>query len=107
MTAPAPERSRIPRLAEDYSQAAATERMEFVHQVTGTSAEHIGRYSLDPAALAGNIENFVGAAQVPLGLAGPLLVVDLGVPRNVDPAGSSMCRWRRPRERWSRATTGA
>src|ERR1039457_3613601 len=33
-----------------------------------------GRDSIDPAALAGNIENFVGAAQVPIGIAGPLLV---------------------------------
>jgi hydroxymethylglutaryl-CoA reductase (NADPH) len=74
MTVPVPERSRIPRLADDYSHAAAAERMEFVHKATGTAAEHIGRYSIDPAALAGNIENFVGAAQVPIGLAGPLLV---------------------------------
>ncbi len=74
MTAPARERGRIPRLSDDYNRAAAAARMEFVHQVTGTSAEHIGRYSIDPAALAGNIENFVGAAQVPIGLAGPLLV---------------------------------
>ena len=36
--------------------------------------EHVGRYSIDPAALRGNIENFVGAAQVPIGIAGPLLV---------------------------------
>jgi len=36
--------------------------------------EHIGRYSFDPAVLAGNIENFIGVAQVPVGVAGPLLV---------------------------------
>ena len=74
MTAPAPERSRIPRLADDYSRAAAAERMEFVREATGACPDHLGRYSIDPAALAGNIENFVGAAQVPIGLAGPLLV---------------------------------
>ncbi len=74
MTAPARERGRIPRQADDYSRAAAAARMEFVHRATGASAEHIGRYTIDPAALAGNIENFVGAAQVPIGLAGPLLV---------------------------------
>jgi hydroxymethylglutaryl-CoA reductase (NADPH) len=34
----------------------------------------MGRYSFDPAVVAGNIENFIGVAQVPIGLAGPLLV---------------------------------
>ena len=48
--------------------------MEFVREATGARPEHLGRYSIDPAALAGNIENFVGAAQVPIGIAGPLLV---------------------------------
>ncbi len=74
MTAPARQRSRIPRLADDYSRAAAAERMEFVREATGARPDHLGRYSIDPAALAGNIENFVGAAQVPIGLACPLLV---------------------------------
>ena len=39
-----------------------------------TSVDHIGHYSVDPAATAGNIENFIGVAQVPMGLVGPLLV---------------------------------
>ena len=43
-------------------------------EVTGASLDHLGRYSIDPAAVAGNIENFVGVAQVPIGIAGPLLV---------------------------------
>lgn len=74
MTAPAGQRGRIPRLADDYTRAAAAERMGFLRAVTGTSPEHVGRYSVDPAVLAGNIENFVGTAQVPIGIAGPLLV---------------------------------
>jgi hydroxymethylglutaryl-CoA reductase (NADPH) len=74
MTAPAREHGRIPRSADDYSQAAAAERMDFIRAATGARPEHTGRYSIDPAALAGNIENFVGAAQVPIGIAGPLLV---------------------------------
>jgi len=74
MTPPAGERSRIPRLADDYSRTAAAKRMDFIHAVTGARPEHIGRYSFDPAVLAGNIENFIGVAQVPIGLAGPLLV---------------------------------
>jgi hydroxymethylglutaryl-CoA reductase (NADPH) len=77
MTAPAAaseRRGRIPRLADDYSRPAAAKRMEFLGEATGARPEHIGRYSIDPALLAGNIENFVGAAQVPIGIAGPLLV---------------------------------
>jgi len=34
----------------------------------------MSRYSIDPASVRGNIENFLGAAQVPIGLAGPLLI---------------------------------
>jgi hydroxymethylglutaryl-CoA reductase (NADPH) len=74
MTAPARQHGRVPRLADDYSAAAAAERMLFLRTVTGTGPEHIGRYTADPATLSGNIENFIGTAQVPLGIAGPLLV---------------------------------
>ena len=64
----------VPRLADDYTAAAARRRMAFLAEATGVSPEHLGRYSFDPAVLAGNIENFVGVAQVPIGIAGPLLV---------------------------------
>ena len=39
-----------------------------------SSLEHVGHYSFDPATLPGNVENFMGVAQVPIGLAGPLLI---------------------------------
>jgi hydroxymethylglutaryl-CoA reductase (NADPH) len=66
---------RIPRVREnDYTVAAATQRREFVKHVTGTTLDHVGHFSLDPAVLPGNIEHFMGVAQVPIGLAGPLLV---------------------------------
>lgn len=66
---------RIPRdKADDYAPAAVEARQRFVREHTGSAAKHTAHYSLDPAALPGNIENFVGVAQVPLGLAGPLLV---------------------------------
>ena len=72
--APAVPRQEVPRLACDYTTAAARRRMAFLREVTGVRPEHIGRYSFDPAVCAGNIENFVGVAQVPIGIAGPLLV---------------------------------
>jgi hydroxymethylglutaryl-CoA reductase (NADPH) len=34
----------------------------------------VGHYSFDPSVLPGNIEHFTGVAQVPIGIAGPLLV---------------------------------
>ncbi len=67
-------RARIPRRGDDYTREAAAERREFLYDATGVRAEHIGRYSLDPSELGGNVENFVGAAQVPIGLAGPLFI---------------------------------
>jgi hydroxymethylglutaryl-CoA reductase (NADPH) len=67
-------RRRIPRGADDYTREAAERRLAMVGEVTGVRPEHVGRYAFDPATLAGNIENFVGVAQVPIGIAGPLLV---------------------------------
>ena len=74
MTAPARGRDRIPRTDDDYSRAAAAQRLAFLANATGVRPDHVGRYSADPASFAGNIENFVGVAQVPIGVAGPLLV---------------------------------
>ena len=76
-TAPPPRslrRREVPRLADDYTAAAARRRMAFLAEAAGVAPEHVGRYSFDPAVLAGNIENFVGVAQLPIGIAGPLLV---------------------------------
>ena len=66
---------RIPRSPEnDYTREAATTRREFVEAQTGASLEHLGQYSFDPAILPGNIENFTGIVQMPVGFAGPLRV---------------------------------
>src|ERR1700750_837236 len=65
----------IPRDPEDdYTDSAITARREYLKDRTGGTPEHPTRFSLDPATLAGNVENFFGVAQVPMGLAGPLLV---------------------------------
>src|SRR3954449_1284830 len=65
----------VPRDREnDYSDDAAQRRRDFVREQTGVELEHGGTYSVDPATLTGNVEQFVGVAQVPVGLAGPLLV---------------------------------
>ncbi len=65
----------VPRDREnDYTREAAAQRAEFVREQSGASLEHVSSYSFDPAILSGNVEQFVGVAQVPIGLAGPLLV---------------------------------
>lgn len=67
--------TRIPRDKDaDYSETMARQRREFATAHSGTMLEHVGSYSFDPAVTAGNVENFIGVAQVPIGLAGPLLV---------------------------------
>ncbi|HEX8207068.1 MAG TPA: hydroxymethylglutaryl-CoA reductase [Solirubrobacteraceae bacterium] len=67
---------KIPRRpdTDDYTREAADERLRFATEQTGARLEHVGSYSFDPEILPGNVENFVGVAQVPIGLAGPLLV---------------------------------
>ncbi|MEA2210498.1 MAG: hydroxymethylglutaryl-CoA reductase [Solirubrobacteraceae bacterium] len=68
-------RQTVPRDREnDYTREAAARRAEFIRGRTGCSLEHVTSYSLDPAQATGNIEHFIGVAQVPIGLAGPLLV---------------------------------
>lgn len=64
----------IPRADPDVTAAIIAERQRFVGEQTGAALEHVGRYSFDPAILPGNIEHFIGVAQVPIGVAGPLRV---------------------------------
>ncbi|MEM7480086.1 MAG: hydroxymethylglutaryl-CoA reductase (NADPH) [Acidobacteriota bacterium] len=48
-------------------------RREALERITGASLEHIGKYSLDAERAARrNCENFIGAAQIPMGVIGPL-----------------------------------
>ena len=69
------ERIPVPRDKDnDYTRGAADMRREFARERTGVDLEHVGAYSFDPALVGGNVEHFVGVAQVPIGLAGPLLV---------------------------------
>lgn len=66
---------RIPRdRNNDYTEVMAQKRRDFAESKTSTELNNIGHYSVDPGLTAGNIENFIGVAQVPMGLMGPLLV---------------------------------
>ncbi|MDP5031968.1 MAG: hydroxymethylglutaryl-CoA reductase [Paraglaciecola sp.] len=58
----------------DYSENMAATRREFIKEQTGVELQHLAHYSVAPTATAGNIENFIGVAQVPIGLAGPVRI---------------------------------
>ncbi|GAB3313740.1 hydroxymethylglutaryl-CoA reductase [Haliea atlantica] len=66
---------RIPRDNQnDYGHDIIARRQEFIEAETGARLDHTRRYSFDPQDMSGNIENLFGVVQVPVGLAGPLLV---------------------------------
>lgn len=66
---------RIPRnTMDDHTNEMAQKRREFLQQQTGASLEHTGQYSIDPAILPGNVENFIGVVQMPVGIAGPVQI---------------------------------
>ena len=70
-----PDRDRIPRdSSADYTREMAEKRAEFLRGKSGATLKHVQAYSFDPGLLPGNIENFTGVAQVPIGIAGPLRV---------------------------------
>ncbi len=68
-------RDLLPKLKRtSYSSAAAQARREWLSQKRHASLQHIGVYTENPENLRGNIEHFIGSAQIPLGIAGPLKV---------------------------------
>ncbi len=70
-----PDRVKVPRDdQDDYAPEAIAARQRFVAQQTGVTLEHVPSYSFDPHVAAGNVESFIGVAQVPIGVAGPLHV---------------------------------
>lgn len=56
-------------------EAAVKLRRDAVSRMTGTAPEHIGSFTINEAeASKRNIENMVGVVQIPLGIAGPILI---------------------------------
>jgi hydroxymethylglutaryl-CoA reductase (NADPH) len=71
----AEERVKVPYDREDdYSSEIISDRQNFANSFSGAGFEHVAKYSFDPSETKGNIESFVGVAQVPIGLAGPIKV---------------------------------
>ena len=67
---------RIPRNRDDdHSRDMASQRAAFIEAIAGTKLNTVSSYTIDPAVTSGNIENFIGTAQIPIGIAGPLKMV--------------------------------
>ena len=65
----------IPRMKEQgYDAERVTRRRQWLGERTDASLKHTGSYSGDSLTWRGNIENPIGVAQIPVGVAGPLLV---------------------------------
>jgi hydroxymethylglutaryl-CoA reductase (NADPH) len=66
---------RIPRdPVDDYTVSMAQRRRRMLAARSGVDLAQVGRYHVDPQVLRGNVENFIGVAEVPIGVAGPLTV---------------------------------
>ena len=57
---------------DDYSVESLRKRLALAGQAANIDLKHISGAPVDPQIARGNIENMIGFAQVPLGLAGPL-----------------------------------
>jgi hydroxymethylglutaryl-CoA reductase (NADPH) len=67
--------SLVPRLGADaYTREGIDQRRRWVEQRTGALLPQVGDYTEDGERMRGNVENLIGAVQMPLGVAGPLLV---------------------------------
>lgn len=67
---------KLPRSKEhNHSEEMAQSRRAFVEELNQFKFHHINQYAFNPAITEGNIENFSGVAQIPLGFAGPIKVL--------------------------------
>lgn len=66
---------RVPHNAKlNYTKDFVTKRREWIGKKTGVEFSHISYFSTESEEFRGNVENFVGVAQVPMGVVGPLLI---------------------------------
>ena len=74
-TPPGPGLPLVPRYTgQGYSDAQVRERREWIERLTGVPLPLVGACAIPSEAMRGNIENPIGSVQMPLGIAGPLLV---------------------------------
>jgi hydroxymethylglutaryl-CoA reductase (NADPH) len=65
----------LPRLKDNgYDIERVARRRAWIERKTGAELSHVGSASWDSELMRGNIENPIGVAQVPMGVAGPVLI---------------------------------
>ncbi len=65
----------VPRmLGQGYAHEDVDRRRAWLEDKTGCALEHIPAYTIPSEEMRGNIENPIGTAQIPLGVAGPLRI---------------------------------
>ncbi len=65
----------VPRLKDQgYEADRVAKRRTWIEERTGAMLRHVGTFSIDSEEMRGNIENPVGVAQIPIGIAGPVHV---------------------------------
>ncbi|MFD0662914.1 hypothetical protein [Thermocatellispora tengchongensis] len=69
---PPPEMPEMPYRGE-YTERARRARLGWFRATTGAALRSLDATSIDARSLPGNLENFVGCVEVPVGLAGPML----------------------------------
>jgi hydroxymethylglutaryl-CoA reductase (NADPH) len=72
---PAGSSQLVPRFTDQgYGDEEVAARRRWVEERTGSRLTHVGKHSVPGEQMRGNVENPIGAAQVPVGVAGPLAV---------------------------------
>jgi hydroxymethylglutaryl-CoA reductase (NADPH) len=65
----------VPRMkAQGYASPYVARRRQWVEKKAQCRLTHVGAHSIPSEEMRGNIENPIGTAQMPLGVAGPLLI---------------------------------
>ena len=57
-----------------YAHSDVDDRRKAVEKFTGTNLEYISKFCFDSEMASKNIENMIGATQIPLGFAGPVII---------------------------------
>src|SRR5438105_14773172 len=65
----------VPRFKDQgYAADLVSRRRQWLEEQTNCRLDHVGACSIPSEQMRGNIENPIGASQVPVGVAGPLLI---------------------------------